>query len=44
MQKMNISTDFITYFNCGSAKLKSEAEILGSVITAIIKDKKNGYQ
>ncbi|MCQ8229957.1 MULTISPECIES: biofilm/acid-resistance regulator YmgB/AriR [Pantoea] len=40
MQKMNISTDFIAYFNCGSAQLKSEAEILGSVITAIIKDKK----
>ncbi|WP_350262037.1 biofilm/acid-resistance regulator YmgB/AriR (plasmid) [Pantoea sp. BJ2] len=40
MQKMNISTDFIAYFNCGSVKLKSEAEILGSIITAIIKDKK----
>jgi len=40
MQKMNISTDFINYFNCGSAQLRSEAEILGSIISAIIKDKK----
>ncbi|XXN66522.1 biofilm/acid-resistance regulator YmgB/AriR (plasmid) [Enterobacter ludwigii] len=40
MQKININTDFITYFNCGSVQLRSEAEILGSIITTIIADKK----
>lgn len=40
MQKININTNFIAYFNCGSVQQKSEAEILGSIITAIIADKK----
>lgn len=40
MQKMSMSTDYIAYFNCGSVQQKSEAEILGAIITAIIADKK----
>lgn len=36
MQKMSMSTDYIAYFNCGSVQQKSEAEILGAIITAII--------
>lgn len=41
MQKNNISTDFVSYFNCGSVHLKSETEILGSVIRTLIADKKS---
>jgi hypothetical protein len=41
MQKINLGTDFVTYFNCGSAHLKSEAEVLGSIVRTIIANKKS---